>query len=297
MRQMQQLPESAAGAHRRCEEQLKRTQRYIDAGKRADRSLLEGDLQTMADFAAIKNHRHPGLNLLVADSVSTLRERLKDMPQSFHLRCVLRSSSDLDDSLHHIYADIQRISGGPLSFVMIEPADINDNLNAVTIVLQLFTQMKHDAFFSKKRMTCFNARVQKSGSDCMVFCVDFALKAHEHASELNALHALHHRGHAIGNDANDPAIDLGNRDTLSFAPAFLLPAAFFEHAQSISALHDMAGDHEGAAHLRERIRKMRAQRAMPREPAAADCQQPASIEFLRRQFLIQAITALAASGG
>jgi hypothetical protein len=121
----------------------------------------------------------------------------------------------------------------------------------------------------------------------LIFCMDFALKSHAHETAFAALHAIHRSGHAIGNDANDPVMDQNNRDTFSIAPASLLPAIFFEHAQSATALHSVMNNSDPLAgaiadEIREKIRERR----------GAQKYLPTSIEFLRQQFLLQAIVAL-----
>jgi hypothetical protein len=128
--------------------------------------------------------------------------------------------------------------------------------------------------------------VQSSGSDCLLFCIDFALKAYRHAAQFAALHAIHHSGRAIGNDADDPDIEHNNRNTLIVAPSRLLPFSFFEHAQSTTALQTIWRDDSRAAEL---IGEILAQRATQKY-----C--PSSIEQRRREFLLQTLAALTESG-
>jgi YopJ family protease len=282
--------ETNTDARCRIEAQLARIQRYIDAGKQADRIMLDGDMQTMPDVAAIKNLQHPQLNLWLADSPAKLLGRLKTMPPAFHMRCVLKSSADAENGAHHLYADIQRQADGPLSLLIVEPAHLKDNLNGRDILLQLLMRMMPDPAFAGKRMSCFNVAAQKSGSDCLIFCIDFALKAYRDTTRIDALHAVHHGGHAIGNDAGDPQIDCNNEDTLSVAPARLLPFSFFEHAQSTAALQAAWGNCGSDERVIGQIRKMRAQRALAASTSMQQYTQT-SIEQRRRQLLLCALTA------
>ncbi|HWZ47075.1 MAG TPA: YopJ family acetyltransferase [Herbaspirillum sp.] len=282
---MDQLPDDTAHAWQLLEEQLALTQRYIDAGTPADRTVLEGDIQTMPAFIALENKLHPELNLFIAPTPSALLKKIQALPPAFHLRCVLRSAVDAEHGWHHFYADIQRQADGSLSFLIIEPADLKHNINGIAILLQLFILMLPDKSLTQRRITCFSTAVQKSGSDCLLFCIDFALKAYRHAAQFAALHAIHHSGRAIGNDAGDPVIEHNNQNTLIVAPSTLLPFSFFEHAQSTTALQTIWGDDPRAAEL---IKEIRAQRATQKY-----C--PSSIEQRRREFLLQALGALAES--
>ncbi|MDB5990361.1 MAG: hypothetical protein JWQ10_1764 [Herbaspirillum sp.] len=283
---MDQLLDDTVHAWGRLEEQLALTQRYIDAGTPADRAVLEGDIQTMPAFVALENKLHPELNLFIAPTPSALLKKIKTLPPTFHLRCVLRSAVDVEHGWHHFYADIQREADGPLSFLIIEPADLKQNINGVAILLQLFILMLPDKSLTKRRITCFSTAVQNSGSDCLLFCIDFALKAHRHTAQFAALHAIHHSGRAIGNDADDPLIEHNNRNTLIVAPSTLLPFSFFEHAQSTTALKNIWGDDPRAAELSREILARR----------VAQKYYPSSIEQRRREFLLQTFAALAESG-
>ncbi|HEY4316644.1 MAG TPA: YopJ family acetyltransferase [Herbaspirillum sp.] len=289
---MEQLPDdpvTADTAHL-LEAHLALIQRYLDAGTPADRAVLEGDIQAMPAFAALENQLHPDLHLFIAPSPSALLKKIKSLPPVFHLRCVLRSAVDAEHGRHHFYADIDRKADGLLSLLIVEPADLRDNVNGLAILLQLFILMLPDESFTYRRITCFSTAVQKSGSDCLLFCVDFALKAYRHAAQFEALHAIHQSGRAVGNEAGDPIIERNNQDNLIVAQANLLPFAFFEHAQSATALRDVWGDDARAV---EKIREIAAKRT-----AGADRKTyaPSSIEHCRRQFLLQALRSCKQSG-
>jgi hypothetical protein len=285
---MDQLPDDpatadAADTAQLLEQHLALIQRYLDAGIPADRAVLEGDILTMPAFVALENKLHPGLQLFIAPSPSALLKKIKSLPPVFHLRCVLRSAVDAEHGRHHFYADIERKADGLLSMLIVEPADLRDNVNGLAILLQLFILMLADESFTRRRITCFSTAVQKSGSDCLLFCVDFALKAYRHTAQFEALHAIHQSGHAIGNDAGDPIIERNNQDNLIVAPATLLPFDFFEHAQSATTLRGIWGDDPCAV---EKIREIATKRT-----AGADKQKyvPSSIEYCRRRFLLQAL--------
>jgi YopJ family protease len=285
---MEPLPDDpatpgAADAAHLLEQHLALIQQYLDDGIPADRAVLEGDIQAMPAFVALENKLHPDLHLFIAPSPSALLKKINSLPPVFHLRCVLRSAVDAEHGRHHFYADIDRKADGLLSLLIVEPADLRDNVNGLAILLQLFILMLADASFTYRRISCFSTAVQKSGSDCLLFCVDFALKAYRHAAQFDALHAIHQSGRAIGNDAGDPVIERNNQDNLIVAPARLLPFAFFEHAQSATALRSIWGDDPCAV---EKIREITTKRT-----AGAGKQKyvPSSIEYCRRQFLLQAL--------
>jgi hypothetical protein len=285
-----------ADLRRPLEAHLDRVQHYIDIGNHADQAMLNGDVEIIPAVIALENRRDPGLNLHVALSPSALLRHIKTMPPVFHLRCVLRSSENTIHGAHHLYADIKREAGGPLSILMIEPAHLGNNQNGRAMLLALLILMLPDASFSGRRMSCFNVGAQMSGSDCLIFCIDFALKARRHEAEIAALHAIHFGGHAIGNDSANPEIDEQNADTLSVAPARLLPFSFFEHAQSTTALQAVLGSDD--PRVVEQVQRMR-QRAPQLRPQGANADEgefaPSSIELRRRQFVLDTLAALAVS--
>jgi hypothetical protein len=244
------------GMLQRLQHQLQQVARHRAEHRHGSRGLLDGDLQTIRDLAAVQNAQHPDLHLVIADSVDELLTHIRGMPPDFHLRCVFRAPQT-DNAQHHLYADIQRPEGSPPSLLIIEPANIKNNRNAIEILMALLVQMMPDPAFSQRRMAVINAGVQETGLDCLIFCFDFALKAHRHAALFNTLHAVHHGGRAVGNVTGDAQTDRNNQDTFSIAPADLLPASFFEHAQA-------------------------------RDRACL----PASIEQVRHRFLLHAILAL-----
>ena len=286
------MPQRKPGALQRLEAQLKLADTYIDEKKQPDLSVLNGDMQTMPDFAAMENIKHPGLNLFVADSVSALHALLGAMPAQFHLRCVCKLSGNPRNNQHHIYADIQRKPTGPISFIVLESTNVNENLGTARLLWDLITRLDRDTRFSNRRITCFDTRVQKSSADCLIFCIDFALKAHRHEWEFAQLHATHHDGRAIGNEANDPEMNVKNRKFYSIAPADFLPFSFFEYAQSRLALRCGFSFNAANQSLFEQTQKMQAQQEIRNTPLG-EKHYPASIEYRRRQFLTQAITAIA----
>jgi hypothetical protein len=283
-----------ATARQRIEAQLARMQHYFHFERRADRATLDDDVLTMPHFVALSNRRHPDLQLFIAETPSAMLQRIKAMPPVFHLRCVVRSTENTVGGAHHLYADIRREAHGPISIVLIEPADFKYNQNGRAMVLSLLILMMPDPYFAGRRMSCFNAAVQASGSDCLIFCIDFALKAHRHTEQFLALHAIHHGGRAISNDADDPVIDQNNRDTLSLAPARMLPFDFFEHMQSRTALKEIFGGDD--PRVIEQIKKMgppqgRSRNASPTGDAAGKFM-PTSIERCRRRFLLDTLASL-----
>ena len=296
-------PASAMDVRARIEAQLTRMQQYFHLERRADATTLGDDLETMPHFVALANRQNPDLQLFIAESASALLQRIKLMPPSFQMRTVLRSTENTIGGAHHLYLDIERKDNGPLSILLIEPADFSYNQNGRAMVLALLILMMPDPYFTGRRMSCFNVAAQKSGSDCLIFCIDFALKAHRHADEIAALHAIHHAGRAIGNDGDDPVIDQNNRDTLSVAPPRLLPFSFFEHMQSRSALIRIFGKDD--PRVIEQVRKMGPERSRSSFTGSAlhaihsvDTEEkfmPSSIERCRRRFLLDTLAALNAT--
>lgn len=296
-------PAAAVDPRARIEAQLARMQQYFHLERRADATTLGDDLDTMPHFIDLANRRDPDLQLSIAESASALLQRIKRMPPSFRMRTILRSTENTIGGAHHLYLDIERKDSGPLSILLIEPADFSYNQNGRAMVLALLILMMPDPYFNGRRMSCFNAAAQKSGSDCLIFCIDFALKAHRHAEEIAALHAIHHAGRAIGNDGDDPVIDQNNRDTLSVAPPRLLPFSFFEHMQSRSALIQIFGRDD--PRVIEQVRKMGSERSrssftngglhMMHFAGAEEKFMPSSIERCRRRFLLDTLAALNAA--
>ncbi|MDB5777241.1 MAG: PipA/GogA/GtgA family type secretion system effector [Herbaspirillum sp.] len=286
---MEVLLNRPVDARQRFERHLELTARYIHEGRQADKAVLDGDLQTMPDFVAIRNRQSADLNLCLVDNVPALLERIKAMPPAFRLRCVLSSPMLTDCATHHLYVDIAREADSPLSFLVVESASVQGNRGALEVLLQLLIKIMSDPFFSRRRISCFNAQVQKSGSDCLIYAIDFALKAHRYASAFAALHAEHRNGRAVGNDGNNAAMERNNQDTFSVAPAFLLPADFCEHAQSATALEQAWG----AGSDPDLIDRIAVRTQVLRAAANAPSYVPPSIEHLRRKFLREAIAALA----
>jgi YopJ family protease len=295
----------SAESRRLLEAHLERVQHYADTGKHADQAMLNGDVEIIPTVIALENRRDPGLNLQLALSPSALLQRIKIMPPVFHLRCVLRSSENTINGAHHLYADIKREANGPLSILMIEPAHLGNNQNGRAMLLALLILMLPDAYFTGRRMSCFNVGAQMSGSDCLIFCIDFALKARRHEAKIAALHAIHFSGRAIGNDGANPEIDTNNADTLSVAPATLLPFSFFEHAQSTTVMQALFGSDD--PRVVEQVQRMLQSR--PKKESQKDRQLqtqgvntddeefvPSSIELRRRRFLIDTLAALAVAG-
>jgi hypothetical protein len=130
---------------------------------------------------------------------------------------------------------------------------------------------------------CFSTNVQKSDSDCLIFCVDFALKAHQHQCEFDRLHTSN-RDRLPGDNTQD--------EEYFVAPLDALPFTIFEHAQSkTSLLHTLDTTN---SRLVGQIQKMIAQQEIRTTVRGKTCY-PTSIEYRRQQFLSHAITALSES--
>jgi YopJ family protease len=256
---------------------MDRTMHYLKEQMQPDSTILKGDIETMPDFAAIKNIQNPGLNLFVAGSVTALLTQLKTMPQIFHIRCMLKR----EDASHNIYADIQQTAAKPISFIVLDSTDIKND-STILLLLQLQQHLSREARFSDNRIMYFGTDVQKSDGDCLIFCADFALKAHQHQLEFDQLHTAN-RDRPVNSDK-------------SYVPCFMasntqLPFSIFEHAQSKTALlRDL--DTIDNPRVLEQTQKMHAQQRRRSTSRGEKCY-PASIEYLRQQFLTQAMTAIA----
>ncbi|MDB5990360.1 MAG: peptidase [Herbaspirillum sp.] len=251
---------------------------YLREQKQPDRAIVKGDIAAIPDFAAIKNIQNPGLNLFTADSIPALLAQLKTMPQIFHVRGILKCK----DEVHHIYADIQRTSAGPISFIVLDSTNINNNLDTSLFLLQLLVYLNKEPCFSDNRVMCFSTDVQKSDGDCLIFCADFALKAHQHQSEFDQLHTANRNRLTNSDKKHVPCFMASNTQ---------LPFSIFEHAQSKTALlRDL--DTIDNPRVLEQTQKMHAQQRRRSTSRGEKCY-PASIEYLRQQFLTQAMTAIA----
>ncbi|UTO28191.1 YopJ/AvrA family T3SS effector serine/threonine acetyltransferase [Bartonella harrusi] len=202
----------------------------------ADGSWLKGDyanidLKLMPALIEQANRKHEGLNLKLATTsqefISSIKET-KDKGISSS-RYIINKK---DGGIHFAVIDHQNI-GDQTSLIFFEPATLN---SVHTAMLALRTQMAVKSELPACHFSIAEIDIQRSNSECGIFCLALAKKLHTNADKLTKMHQDNVNGVLCEPNTPLPSEKL---DTY-------LPASFYKHTQSSRRLEQYMKANPGA---------------------------------------------------
>lgn len=204
------------------------------------------DMENLPALASAENARHPELKLRCYANPLDFLDSLAQLPEGSS-RAIVRLANGGNLGIHHTAIDIQKRPGQPATFIVLEPSTLNEHTYRPQ--RQLLGAMGRRGA-DTAHIAIVEVGAQKSPKDCVMYCLNFALKAMKNAAVFDELHrSLAETGtlkpeisfeqHFAFNDGflkergeQKTRNDLGK--VAYAAGALVLPPDFFKHASSLA---------------------------------------------------------------
>ncbi|UTO28192.1 YopJ/AvrA family T3SS effector serine/threonine acetyltransferase [Bartonella harrusi] len=204
----------------------------------ADGSAIKGnyyyattDLKLMPALIEQANRKHEGLNLKLVTTSQELVSSIKEARDNGVLssRYIVNMT---DRGIHSLVLD-QRTIAGKTSLITFEPTTLDSEL-ALLLAVRLHLIIQHklpECHFSKGVMD-----IQRSNSECGIFCLALAKKLHTNADKLTRMHQDNINGVLC-----EPNTTLPSEKVDQY-----LPSRFYKHTQGGRRLEQYMKANPGA---------------------------------------------------
>ena len=268
-----------------------------------DEKITELDIRNLPALIAAENARHPMLKLRQFGSPDEFLRDLQTMAEGSGRAIVRMADAEGAPVYHHVTVDLQKQAGQPPTLVVLEPSSLNEN--TFTPHLQFYANMRRHGV-DTSRVAVVEAAAQASPNDCIMYCVNFALKAMKNSGAFEDMHRNLAQqkgpGHELGlarhlAQSTGMLNHFGVRDVPGFlgnisfaAGALVLPRDFYKHASSSTLARTVDGQasssrrHDGES-LEQRVNAYKVTRPNKRGDLRT---YSASIEGFRLQEIARA---------
>lgn len=305
---LQHMQKLGRSGHRQLDKYAAAAGKMARKNLQPDKKITKLDIDNLPALVQAENARHPALKLRQYDSPGDFLRELAAMPETSGRAIVRLADSEGAPVYHHVTVDVQKRAGQPPTLVVLEPAMLNEKI--LTPHLEFYAEMRRQGV-DTSRVALVEVAAQASPQDCIMYCLNFALKAMKNSTAFDTMHRdLAHQkgpGHELGLEehvancygvlgawgaASVPGF-IGN---VAFAAGTLvLPPDFYKHASSSTLAKDVdertaagqaSSSHQHAAQsLEQRVDDFKVTRLNDRgEPRTYS----ASIEGFRLQEIARA---------
>lgn len=262
LRHMQKLGRSG---HRQLDRYAAAAGKMVRKNLQPDEKMTELDIRNLPALVEAENARHPALALRQYGSPGDFLRDLAAMQEGSGRAIVRLTDTEGAPVFHHVMVDVQKKAGQAPTLVVLEPANLNDR--TLTPHLAFYANMRRDGV-DTSRVALVEVAAQASPNDCIMYCLNFALKAMKNGAAFDDMHRdLAHQkgpGHELGLEehvANCYGV-LGGwgagsvpgflGDVAFAAGPLVLPPDFYKHASSPilakSVDERAAADQAGSSH-------------------------------------------------
>ncbi|WP_328588306.1 YopJ family acetyltransferase [Pseudomonas coronafaciens] len=221
------------------------------SGKKTSVSFAELDATHLDAMVDIENQRNPGLNLRhFRDHKELIQALQSDGPSAF--RAIFPQTSPGTGQIvrHHVMADVRLHQGRAPTIIITEPA---------VIVGSQFQQLRqHNLTLEDLRkssvplshVAILETQAQKTKDDCVMYSLNYAIKAYKNANQFDDIHQGLQRGALPTEDESRTKTTLGaleqnspyplmNGDTHAAFGADFLPVDFYKHGASLTQAREL----------------------------------------------------------
>ena len=204
------------------------------------------DMENLPALVAVENSRHPGLKLRHYSNPLDFLDSLPRVPEGSS-RAIVCLANGGNLITHHATVDVQKLAGQHPTFIVLEASTLNKN--TFKPQRQLLTAMGRRGI-DTSRLALVEVGAQKSPNDCVMYCLNFALKALKNAAVFDDLHRnlaetgtlrpdISFEQHfALSEDIIKERSEQkvkGYLETIAFAAGpLVLPPDFFKHTSSLA---------------------------------------------------------------
>ncbi|KPC24194.1 Orf34 [Pseudomonas syringae pv. cilantro] len=287
------------------------------SGKKIGLSFAKLDAEHLDAMVEVENQRNPGLNLRHFNDQQAFIKALEEQnTTSFRAIFPQTSPDTMMTVAHHVMADVRLHQDGPPSIVITEPAVVVDSgLNQLYQHNHFLNELR-DSGVPLSQVAIIETQAQKTKDDCVMYSLNYAIKAHKNAQQFNDLHEELHRGTLSIEPESRAHTTVGAFEqkkryaalyegTHAAFGADVLPADFYKHGASLTQAEElmertdgrMAGRvnserHSNAENLVERNKAFRVpRRELLDAQKQKDNEFSASIDGFRLQEIQRVMTA------
>ncbi|UNE55588.1 YopJ/AvrA family T3SS effector serine/threonine acetyltransferase [Bartonella machadoae] len=208
----------------KLKEIIKDLEKDLTDGSWLNKYCADIDLKLMPDLVAQANRKHEGLNLKLAMSPEEFASSIKDAIDKG-----IQSSRYLVNTgmsrIHFATIDHKTIDN-KTSLILLEPTTC-ENIKAARLVLRTQTAV-NDAHLPNCYFSVTEMDIQRSSSECGIFCLALAKKLHTNADKLIRMHQDNVNGVLCEPNTPLPSEKLDQ----------YLPAGFYKHTQGTRRLRE-----------------------------------------------------------
>ncbi|WP_152533217.1 YopJ family acetyltransferase [Pseudomonas syringae] len=287
------------------------------SGKKTSVSFAELDATHLDAMVDIENQRNPGLNLRhFRDHKEFIQAIQSGGPNSFRAIFPQTSPGTGQTVKHHVMADVRLHQDGAPTVIITEPA---------VIVGERFQQLQQhnltledlgEGGVPLSHVAIIETQAQKTKDDCVMYSLNYAIKAHKNANQFDDIHQSLQHGALSTEPESRARTTLGALEANSMYSvmhdgahaafgADVLPVDFYKHGASLTQAKQlmkrpdgrMAGrvNSEGHSEAENLVQRNKAFRVMRREllddEAPSNTQFSASIDGFRLQEIKRVLTA------
>lgn len=159
------------------------------SGKKTSVSFAELDATHLDAMVYIENQRNPGLNLKhFRDHKELIQALQSDGPSAFRAIFPQTCPETGQTLKHHVMADVRLHQGGAPTIIITEPAVI---VGARYQQLQRHNLTLEDLSESGvplSQVAIIETQAQKTSDDCVMYSLNYAIKAHKNAAQFDDIH-------------------------------------------------------------------------------------------------------------
>jgi hypothetical protein len=161
------------------------TAQTLRSNQQPNARLTQLDIRNLPSLIAVENTRHPGLALRQYADTGALLADIASMSDG-RFRALTRLADQNGRAvLHHVTIDVDKQPGQAPTLVVLEPSRLN--VNTLGPHQQLWADLRRHGI-DTSRVAIVEAGAQDSPGDCVMYCLNFAIKAEKNRSTFDGMH-------------------------------------------------------------------------------------------------------------
>ncbi|MDG6382526.1 type III secretion system YopJ family effector HopZ1b [Pseudomonas savastanoi pv. phaseolicola] len=219
------------------------------SGKKTDVSFAQLDAEHLDAMVDVENQRNPDLNLRYFKHHKEFIQALEsDGPSSFRAIYPLTQPRTGQAAKHHVMADVRLTPCEPPSIVITESGVIVGKRNKQLHRHNQTLEDLSESGVQLSQVAIIETQAQKTPDDCVMYCLNYAIKAHKNADQFDDIHHGLQRGTLLtesmegesrtrttaGTFEEETRYPVVEGDTHVAFGADVLPVDFYKHGASLT---------------------------------------------------------------
>lgn len=181
----QNLQNLGRSSHPQLNSYLAAATRLLGDNVQPGAEMTRYDIENLPALVNAENARHKKLKLSQYSSPGDFLCDLANKGKGTSRAIVRLADADGDPVIHHVTVDVRKNAGKDLTLIVLEPSHLNQF--TFTPQLQFWTEMRHHGV-DTSRVAIVETGAQLSPNDCVMYCLNFALKAMKNSAAFDEIH-------------------------------------------------------------------------------------------------------------